>query len=204
MSNYVLIFIQFFLVLFVFIFTSALFATSIIDPQRCRLFYTQFVHDKNFTRNIFIYVLFFYVMKRLHVYLKHFFSENVAAMIDLFSPATLQTENNIQIRPIQIKRSLNSVDFMITSIIFLISSLQISCLTKLENIGLWSISFLFNNLVVNSAVLLLRYFPYQIINYVNKTRQNIKLLSKITIDAGEDIPLVRQQNLNDNLFGELK
>ena len=146
-------------------------------------------------------------MKRLHTYLKDFFFENVTAIVDFHNHNQPQSteKNNIQIRPIQLKKTLKSVDFIIISFFLLMSSIQMIFLTKLENMGLWTISFLVNNLIINSAVLILRYFPYQIINYSNKTRQNMTLLTRITNHSSEDIPLVRQQNnANCNSFGELR
>ena len=79
---------------------------------------------------------------------------------------------------------------LILSVFLLISSIKIVFIDKVDLIFLWSTGILISNLIVISSVLIIRYFPYQIITDLKKVYTNRRYINELK--SREEIPLVRQ------------
>ncbi len=113
-------------------------------------------------------------------------------------------ENSLSVLRVTVRSAPLSLFFKIAlSLLFItLSSLKILFLSKHSLLYFWSLSFLLNNFLVTSMVLLINYFPYQVINYWNQSRKNLS--ANRNCSDKEEIPLYRQQSKREIDFGELR
>jgi len=93
------------------------------------------------------------------------------------------------------KKSLlvKKIESLVLVCFFLITLFKLLFIEKVQLIYLWSISFLVMNLFIVAAVLLLNYFPYQVlIDFHSKNHK--KHSNSLLFETRDESPLIIQQN----------
>lgn len=114
-------------------------------------------------------------------------------------------ENSLAVVRISVKSDSLHLVFNIAIAILLvgISSLKVLFLSGNSLMYIWSLSFLLNNFLISSTILVINYFPYQVIIFWNQSRRNLSANQRCSLK--EEIPLCRQQSTKRNIdFGELR
>lgn len=89
---------------------------------------------------------------------------------------------------------VKKIEALVLAIFFIITIFKLLFMEKLQLIYLWSISFLVMNFFIVAAVLLLNYFPYQVLIDVN-SKDNKSYSKSLLFETREEDPLITQQKV---------
>ena len=187
-------------ILFIFILNTI----TIGKTGSCKSFISRILSQSILVNQIFkqIFLSFIscYIIQFIHKQLDEFFFKNLTSIYDsLFSHLNTVVDNSLNQKDaiyenltVEINRSSKlKIECFIAVLFFISSTVELVLISKIVLISIWTVSFLIVNFIVVSGVLLVRYFPYQIINDSRNSNNNKALFFFLT---KEELPLIRQQS----------
>jgi len=178
---------------------------SIYRNEYCYDFTYSFMrHSHHLLRKLVFLFISLFVFQFTHYQLSELFIKNSISIHECLFSSSLshsiqlsnqRSSNESIYQELTVQKERKKIKYECISLfgLFMLSNIVLVCAERSHLILIWSASFLLINLTVVSGVLLMRYFPYQIISSsFNKKSNKMKFLFLTT----EELPLVRQQTFN--------